>query len=105
MQNLELQNLVYILDPFGLEATVLTTKYWTIAEKNTTMVSVSGGLLMNRLIWIAASVVILAILYYLFSFTTPKVKRNRKIINEEPAKFTAKLTYVNLSLPFVNILP
>jgi hypothetical protein len=99
VQNLELQNLVYVIDPFGLEAAVLATKYWTIAEKNTMMVSVAGGLLLNRLIWIVMSVVILAVLYYFFSFTAPKVKRSRKVIKEELATFTAKLTYVNLSLP------
>jgi ABC-type transport system involved in multi-copper enzyme maturation permease subunit len=103
VQNLELQNLVYIFDPFGLEAAVLTTKYWTIAEKNTTMVSVSGWLLLNRSIWIAVSVVILALLYYFFSFTTAKAKRSGKLIKEEPTTFTTKLTYVNLSLPSVII--
>jgi len=104
VQNLELQNLVYFFDPFGLEAAVLTTKYWTIFEKNTIMVSISGWMLLNRFIWIAVSVSILALLYSFFSFTTPKVKRNRKVIKEEPTTYTAKLTYVNLRLPSVLIL-
>ncbi len=104
VQNLELQNLVYFFDPFGLEAAVLTTKYWTIFEKNTIMVSISGWMLLNRFIWIAVSVSILALLYSFFSFTTPKVKRNRKVIKEEPTTYAAKLTYVNLRLPSVLIL-
>jgi hypothetical protein len=104
MQNLEFQNLAYFVDPFGLDAAVVSTKYWTIAEKNTTMVSISGWMLLNRLIWTAVSVIILALLYYFFSFTTPKVKRNRKVIKEDPTTFTAKLTYVDLSLPSVVIL-
>ncbi len=104
VQNLELQNLVYFFDPFGLEAAVLTTKYWTIFEKNTIMVSISGWMLLNRFIWIAVSVSILAFLYSFFSFTTPKVKRNLKVIKEEPTTYAAKLTYVNLRLPSVLIL-
>lgn len=99
VHNLELRNLVYVIDPFGLEAAVVATKYWTVAEKNTMMVSVAGGMLLNRMIWIAVSVVVLAVLYYFFSFTTPKAKRDRKVIQEEPITFTSKLTYLNLILP------
>jgi len=104
IQNLEMQNLAYFIDHFGLEAAVLTTKYWTIFEKNTTMVSISGWMLLNRVIWMAVSVGILALLYYFFSFSTPKVKGTRKKIKEEPTASTAQLTYVNLSLPSVSIL-
>jgi hypothetical protein len=104
IQNLEYQHLVYFIDPFGLNAAVVATKYWTIAEKNTTMVSLSGWMLLNRVLWIAVSVVILFLLYHLFSFTTPKVKGGRKEIKDESPAYSAKLTYVNLSLPSVSIL-
>ena len=104
VQNLEYQNLVYFIDPFGLDAAVVSTKYWTIAEKNTTMVPISGWMLLNRMIWIAVSAIILAVLYHFFSFTMPKVKQDRKGIKEEPIPNTQKLTYVNLSLPSVSIV-
>jgi len=103
VQNLEFQNLVYIIDPFGLEAVVLETKYWTIVEKNTAIISLSAWMLLNRIIWFGFAVLILSILYYLFTFTTPKVKRSRKVINDETAPSVSKLTYVNLSLPLVSI--
>jgi len=104
IQNMELQNLAYFFDPFGLEAAVVATKYWTIVEKNTTMVSISGWMLLNRVIWMVMSLVILVILYSFFSFTTAKVKRTRKEIKEESSMFAARLSYVNLSLPAVFIL-
>jgi len=104
IKDLELQNLAYFLDPFGLEAAVLITKYWTIADKNTTMISLTGWMLLNRSIWILVSLGILALLYSLFSFTTPKLKYGRKKIIEEVTAYSAKLTYVNLQLPRVFIL-
>ncbi len=103
VQNLELQNLVYFIDPFGLEAAVLTTKYWTIVEKNTTMVSVSGWLLLNRSIWTAMSILILAVLYSVFSFTVAKTRRGRKVIKEDLAISSSGLSYLNLSLPSINV--
>lgn len=67
VQNLEFQHLVYFIDPFGLDAAVVSTKYWTIVEKNTTMLPVAGWMLLNRIIWITVSGIILAVLCIIFS--------------------------------------
>ena len=41
-----------LLDPFGLGALNLATRYWTIVERNTLLPPLSGYLSMNRLLWI-----------------------------------------------------
>jgi ABC-2 type transport system permease protein len=60
--------LAALLDPFALSAFFEQTQYWTAAERNARMVSLSGNFLLNRLIWTGASLVGLAIVYRLFSF-------------------------------------
>lgn len=78
---LENKKLGAYLDAFGLEATGLQTEYWSIIQKNTEHLSLSGELLYNRLIWLAAGVGILVLMYYLFSFKTalnPIIKKKTK---------------------------
>lgn len=58
--------LVTLLDPFGLAALSILTKYWTAAERNTMMPALEGPLLYNRLIWIGATVIMLAIAMRLY---------------------------------------
>ena len=53
--------MITLLDPFGLAALGILTKYWTAVERNTLMPALEGALLWNRLIWIGATVVVLAI--------------------------------------------
>jgi ABC-2 type transport system permease protein len=52
--------LVTLLDPFGLAALSILTKYWTAIERNTLMPALEGALLYNRLIWIAVTAIVLA---------------------------------------------
>lgn len=46
--------LVGMLDPFGFQAFVKTSKYWTVEEKNLNFVGPAGTLLLNRLLWVHA---------------------------------------------------
>ncbi|RYZ66136.1 MAG: aminopeptidase, partial [Proteobacteria bacterium] len=40
-------------DPFGLSALAVTTKYWTVADKNSLVPPMHGLLLANRVLWLA----------------------------------------------------
>ncbi len=42
-----------LLDPFALISLRFVTKYWTVAERNTSLLPMGGLLLLNRLLWIA----------------------------------------------------
>jgi ABC-2 type transport system permease protein len=50
-----------MLDPFGIQAFQLVTKYWTVADKNTQAVTAAGLLLWNRLLWTSAGLLIFAL--------------------------------------------
>ncbi|WP_459211951.1 ABC transporter permease/M1 family aminopeptidase [Aquimarina rhabdastrellae] len=63
-----------IFDPFGLNAFFEQTQYWTPHEKSNLIISMSGNLLINRVIWMVLSVLILVITYTLFRFKITKHK-------------------------------
>jgi len=70
-----------LLDPFALTSFFDATRYWTAAEKNTRYVPLEGAFLFNRLIWIAAALGVLTVVYRKFSFRIRRVSPRR----EEPS--------------------
>jgi ABC-type transport system involved in multi-copper enzyme maturation permease subunit len=58
-----------IVDPFAIRAYALSTKYWTMAEKNNQAIGLTGLLLWNRLLWLSAGAAIFALAYFRFTFT------------------------------------
>jgi len=56
-----LESVVALIDPFGLAALGVVTKYWTALERNTRMPGLEGALLWNRLLWIGVTVLLLAL--------------------------------------------
>jgi ABC-2 type transport system permease protein len=67
--------LAALLDPFALSAFFEQTRNWTPALRNTKLIGLTGNFLLNRLVWLAASVAILAVVYRLFSFRVMKTSR------------------------------
>jgi|CXWL01.1.fsa_nt_gi hypothetical protein len=57
-----------LADPFGLSAFYEQTAHWTVGERNERLLSASGHLLANRLLWLAVAALVLALTYRLFSF-------------------------------------
>jgi ABC-2 type transport system permease protein len=57
-----------LLDPFGLSAFFEQTRYWTPAERDVRLLSLSGHVLLNRAIWLGLSVAVLALVYHRFAF-------------------------------------
>jgi ABC-2 type transport system permease protein len=55
-----------LLDPFGVEAVSVATRYWSTSERNTLLPPLDGLLLANRAIWLGVSVGLLALAYRLF---------------------------------------
>jgi ABC-2 type transport system permease protein len=86
--NLESQTPASLLDPFGLSALGLATRYWTVVEKNTALPQLgAGNLLLNRAIWLAAGLAVLAVGYRLFDPARPLTgrRRTRLVESEGPA--------------------
>lgn len=57
----EYRQIAALLDPFGLRTFEEISRYWTVFDKNTTLVTFDGVLLYNRLIWLGIGVVFLAL--------------------------------------------
>lgn len=80
------KTIVGLLDPLGLQAFDLLTRYWTVVEKNTLFVPLVGPLLVNRLVWSAIAVGLFALTYALFRFRSapPTLGRRKSAVAAEP---------------------
>ncbi|MGH7468122.1 MAG: ABC transporter permease/M1 family aminopeptidase [Longimicrobiales bacterium] len=68
LNGLDNDTMANALDAFGLATLDLTTRYWTVVEKNAQLLSLNGVVLTNRLIWMGVSVLLLAATVVLFRF-------------------------------------
>lgn len=64
--DIERERLAALLDPFGLNASELITRYWTIAEKNSKLLAPDGLFWANRALWLAVAALVLFAAYRLF---------------------------------------
>jgi len=71
-----------LLDPFGLSAFFEQTRYWAPAEREVRLLSLSGHVLLNRLLWLGVAASVLGLVYARFSFQ----QKNSPV---RPAKTTA----------------
>ncbi len=82
------EKLAAMLDPFGNDAFNYATKYWTVAQRNTHVLSLDGLLLWNRLLWIAVGLAIFAFACWRFRFEERAERVSRKkapVAAENPA--------------------
>jgi ABC-2 type transport system permease protein len=67
-QDIENKDIVQLIDPFALNSFDLQTRYLTPFEQNTFLLSVTGNLLLNRVIWTLVGLVFFVAAYFRFSF-------------------------------------
>jgi ABC-type transport system involved in multi-copper enzyme maturation permease subunit len=85
--NIENRSLAALLDPFGLNAADRMAEYWTIAEKNTRLVPLTGLLLWNRVLWTGLGAALLGWTYVRFSFSAearPGGEKTAEALAAEP---------------------
>lgn len=70
--------LAALVDPSGGAALVEATQYWTIFERNSQLVPLTGSLLENRLLWTAIGLGMLVLTYWRFRFETADGKSSRR---------------------------
>lgn len=68
-QDIENEEMAAMLDPFGLQAFGLVTKYWSAAEKNVLLLPLDGWIGWNRLLWIAVGLAVFAATFLAFRFS------------------------------------
>ncbi|MCA9708507.1 MAG: ABC transporter permease subunit [Myxococcales bacterium] len=67
--DLDNDTLAALVDPFGLATLEISTRYWTVAERNTSLVPLTGALWLNRALWLAVAGACFALTVRRFSFT------------------------------------
>ena len=58
-----------LVDPFGLNAIGYVTEYWTVSDRNTQLVPMSGALLWNRIIWLGVAATLFVWTFWRFRLT------------------------------------
>ncbi len=80
--NLDNENLAMLMDPFGINTLSLQTKYWTVDDKNTMALGLTGMMLVNRLIWIGFAALVWFAAYWRFDFAE-RASRRSKVVKSE----------------------
>lgn len=68
-QNLDNETIKNLLDPLGSSAIDLTQRYWTVAERNTQLLSWNTYMVQNRLLWGSVALLTLVACYFFFQFS------------------------------------
>lgn len=98
--DLENEVLGAMVDPFGLSAFGLDSKYFTPQEKNTLTPSFNSFIVYNRILWIIISFVLLKLFYGFFSFEkrgSKFKKKTEKAVKKENVTFQKPMTYSHFS--------
>ena len=95
----ELDHLRSYVEPFGIAAYSLTTRYWTAAERNTLTPPLAGALIANRVLWISAALALVALAHSAFRFEVrgAKLKKSQKL--RALAEVAAPVAKARSSLP------
>lgn len=85
-------------DPFGLSAFLHQTLHWSAIQRNTTLASLTGTMLFNRVFYLLLSFIILVVSHLLFRFSVNDKSRKTK---ENPQTKVTVVPYSTvLSQPF-----
>jgi ABC-2 type transport system permease protein len=69
--------LAALVDPFGMASLRISTRYWTVSERNTSLVPLGGALWLNRVVWLGLAAACLAATVRRFSFAS-RAQRPRR---------------------------
>ncbi|WP_223558626.1 M1 family aminopeptidase [Chryseobacterium lathyri] len=99
-QSIETQHLSSILDPFGLSSYFFEAGTFSVHQKNTLIVPLSGYLLLNRVIYLITSAVFLLLTYHLFSFSDHSKQKVKKALPESEITNRPTFSYMTLQTDF-----
>jgi len=81
LSNLDNESRAALLDPFGIIATNIVQRSWTVVERNSLLVPLQDLLLYNRLLWIGLGLLVLAVSYRMFrmeAFAGARVRKKKR---------------------------
>jgi ABC-2 type transport system permease protein len=102
LENAENEWLAGLLDPFGFGALDVATRYWTVFQKNTQVVPLEGIYLWNRIVWVGVAMIILALAFVFFDFTTGSRKASKKAKKTRVDEDVLPADRIVLTLPKVS---
>jgi len=98
-KDIENQTIAGALDPFGLTAFNVLTRYWTVADMNTRHIPLTGIFLANRALWVSIGLACLSVIFWLFRFSYANrfergAARSQGMISTETAPARSRLPHV-----------
>lgn len=102
LTSVDLRYLAAMLDPIGDTAVKYMVKYWTLEERNTQALPVSGVILVNRLLWLGITILIAGITYWKFQFNQFVAGASQKKDTHIADQLPIFSRVVNISLPKVH---
>ena len=95
LRDLNNQNLAMMLDPFGINTFTIVTKYWTVSDKNSLSVGLTGWMLLNRLLWMAVGLAFFGLGVWRFSFAE-RARRGKTKKAEKSSQNAVSIPQVRL---------
>ncbi len=92
--DLDNDTIAALVDPFGLSAFSLETRYWTPDERNSALVPLAGSLLLNRVVWSAVGVCALVFTIARFQLTAPTIGSKKRDTKEATSDTEAAIPNV-----------
>ncbi len=89
--DLKNEYLTSALDAFGLGAQFITTRYWTVVEKNSLLLPLSSYVLLNRALWVGLGLGLLGLCYVRFQFSN--------FASDKPAKMSRRAAALLVDAP------
>ena len=90
LSGLDTEWLSIYVDPFGGSAYSYITKYWSIAELNTTQMTLTGKFMLNRLLWLGLGIFIFLFVVFRFSFKGFLASSKKKKVKGDNEVFAAQ---------------
>ena len=90
LQAPEYREMKAMADPLVFSTFIEITRYWTAVERNSTLISYDGLLLINRMIWFGITAAIVAASYFMFSFRAPAKLAKERVNKKEAADLARK---------------
>jgi ABC-type transport system involved in multi-copper enzyme maturation permease subunit len=101
--DLENRHVGALLDPLGLGTFALITRYWTVVERSTELLPLTGTLLLNRLLWIGLGVGCLVLTLARFRMEMGEDRASRRRLHRRELVEVTGATPLTMAIPTVRL--
>lgn len=78
LRDIDNRSVAALVDPIGMAAQSLVTRYWSTAERNADLVPLARELLWNRALWLSIGIAIFALCYWRFRMGVGEERAGRR---------------------------